>query len=183
MLAIAGGINFGWALQLSLLTPYVQLLCTPHFWASFIWLCGPVSGLMVQPIVGFYSDRCTSRYGRRRPFIAAGALAVIVAVFLIGYSPDLGHMMDDSLEKKTRPRSIGVFVFGFWILDVANNMLQGPCRALLTDLAAGDSRKTRTAFSRSSWPSGTSSATPPEPTASFTRASPSLKPKPATNIA
>ncbi|KAI9073603.1 hypothetical protein K1719_044450 [Acacia pycnantha] len=51
------GINFGWALQLSWLTPYVQLLGTPHFWASFIWLCGPVSGLMVKPIVGFYSDR------------------------------------------------------------------------------------------------------------------------------
>ncbi|XP_054825415.1 sucrose transport protein-like [Prosopis cineraria] len=143
--SIAAGINFGWALQLSLLTPYVQLLGTPHFWASFIWLCGPVSGLLVQPIVGYHSDRCTSRFGRRRPFIAAGALAVAVAVFLIGYSADLGHMIGDSLEKKTRPRSIAVFVFGFWILDVANNMLQGPCRALLADLTAGDHRKTRTA--------------------------------------
>ncbi|KAI9080504.1 hypothetical protein K1719_037470 [Acacia pycnantha] len=78
--AIAARINFRWALQLSLLTPYVQLLGAPHFWASFIWLCGPVSGLMVQPIVGFYSDRCTSRFSRRRPFIAAGALAVAVAI-------------------------------------------------------------------------------------------------------
>lgn len=50
--AIAAGIQFGWALQLSLLTPYVQLLGIPHQWAPYIWLCGPVSGLLVQPIVG-----------------------------------------------------------------------------------------------------------------------------------
>ncbi|KAK7343807.1 hypothetical protein VNO77_12846 [Canavalia gladiata] len=143
--SIAAGVQFGWALQLSLLTPYVQLLGIPHTWAAFIWLCGPISGMLVQPIVGYHSDRCTSRFGRRRPFIAAGALAVAIAVFLIGYAADLGHMFGDSLAKKTRPRAIAIFVVGFWILDVANNMLQGPCRALLADLAAGDQRKTRTA--------------------------------------
>ncbi|KAF7812043.1 sucrose transport protein-like [Senna tora] len=143
--SIAAGIQFGWALQLSLLTPYVQLLGIPHTWAAFIWLCGPVSGMIVQPIVGYHSDRCTSRFGRRRPFIAAGAVAVAVAVVLIGYAADMGHMFGDSTAKKTRPRAIAIFVVGFWILDVANNMLQGPCRALLADLAAGDHRKTRTA--------------------------------------
>ncbi|KAI9073588.1 hypothetical protein K1719_044435 [Acacia pycnantha] len=143
--SIAAGVQFGWALQLSLLTPYVQLLGIPHTWAAFIWLCGPVSGMVVQPIVGYHSDRCTSRYGRRRPFIAGGACAVAVAVFLIGYAADLGHMSGDSLEAKMRPRAIAIFVAGFWILDVANNMLQGPCRALLADLADGDQRKTRTA--------------------------------------
>ncbi|QHN79061.1 Sucrose transport protein [Arachis hypogaea] len=143
--SIAAGVQFGWALQLSLLTPYVQLLGIPHTWAAYIWLCGPISGMLVQPIVGYHSDRCTSRFGRRRPFIAAGALAVAIAVFLIGYAADMGHMFGDSLEKKARPRAIAIFVVGFWILDVANNMLQGPCRALLADLAAGDQRKTRTA--------------------------------------
>ncbi|BAT94392.1 sucrose transport protein-like [Vigna umbellata] len=143
--SIAAGVQFGWALQLSLLTPYVQLLGIPHTWASFIWLCGPISGMLVQPIVGYHSDRCTSRFGRRRPFIAAGALAVAIAVFLIGYAADLGHIFGDSLAKKTRPRAIAIFVVGFWILDVANNMLQGPCRALLADLSAGDHRKTRNA--------------------------------------
>ncbi|RDX83797.1 Sucrose transport protein SUC2, partial [Mucuna pruriens] len=143
--SIAAGVQFGWALQLSLLTPYVQLLGIPHTWAAFIWLCGPISGMLVQPIVGYHSDRCTSRFGRRRPFIAAGALAVAIAVFLIGYAADMGHMFGDSLEKKTRPRAIAIFVVGFWILDVANNMLQGPCRALLADLSAGDQRKTRNA--------------------------------------
>ncbi|CAM8983159.1 unnamed protein product [Rhodiola kirilowii] len=145
--SIAAGVQFGWALQLSLLTPYVQLLGVPHQWASFIWLCGPISGLVVQPIVGYHSDRCTSRFGRRRPFIASGAALVGVAVFLIGYAADIGHRAGDLLEKKTKPRAVAVFVVGFWILDVANNMLQGPCRALLADLSGDDPKKTRTANS------------------------------------
>ncbi|KAL6213822.1 hypothetical protein ACLB2K_013261 [Fragaria x ananassa] len=143
--SIAAGIQFGWALQLSLLTPYVQLLGIPHTWAAFIWLCGPISGMLVQPIVGYHSDRCASRFGRRRPFIVAGSSLVAIAVFLIGYAADLGHLFGDSLDKPTKPRAIAVFVVGFWILDVANNMLQGPCRALLADISGSDTRKMRTA--------------------------------------
>ncbi|KAK7364625.1 hypothetical protein VNO80_13364 [Phaseolus coccineus] len=143
--SIAAGIQFGWALQLSLLTPYVQTLGVPHAWASFIWLCGPISGLLVQPIVGYSSDRCQSPFGRRRPFILTGALAVAVAIILIGYAADIGQLAGDDITQKTRPRAVAVFVVGFWILDVANNMLQGPCRAFLGDLAAGDQKKTRTA--------------------------------------
>ncbi|XP_009375259.2 sucrose transport protein-like [Pyrus x bretschneideri] len=142
--SIAAGVQFGWALQLSLLTPYVQLLGVPHTWAAFIWLCGPISGLLVQPIVGYHSDRCTSRFGRRRPFIAAGSALVAVAVFLIGYAADLGHLTGDSLEKATKPRAVSVFVVGFWILDVANNTLQGPCRALLADISGSDPKRMRT---------------------------------------
>lgn len=142
--SIAAGIQFGWALQLSLLTPYVQLLGIPHTWAAFIWLCGPVSGMLVQPIVGFHSDRCTSRFGRRRPFIAAGAVLVAIAVFLIGYAADFGHLFGDRLDQQLKIRAIIIFVIGFWILDVANNMLQGPCRAFLADLSRGDQKKMRT---------------------------------------
>ncbi|GMP94219.1 hypothetical protein CsSME_00043752 [Camellia sinensis var. sinensis] len=70
MASISARMQFGWALQLSLLTPYVQLLGIPHTWTAFIWLCGPLSGMIVQPLVDYYSDRCSSRFGRHRPFIA-----------------------------------------------------------------------------------------------------------------
>lgn len=136
--AIAAGVQFGWALQLSLLTPYVQLLGIPHTWSAYIWLCGPVSGMLVQPIVGYYSDRCTAAFGRRRPFILGGACCVAMAVVLIGFAADIGYAAGDDLASKLKPRAITVFVVGFWVLDVANNMLQGPCRAFLADLCAGD---------------------------------------------
>ncbi|KAK9167701.1 hypothetical protein Scep_002892 [Stephania cephalantha] len=152
--SIAAGVQFGWALQLSLLTPYVQLLGIPHKWAAFIWLCGPISGMIVQPIVGYQSDRCRSRFGRRRPFIAGGAAFVVLAVLLIGFAADLGHLFGDHIGAAPRSgpprpkiRAITIFVVGFWVLDVANNMLQGPCRAFLADLADGHARTTRTANS------------------------------------
>lgn len=143
--AIAAGVQFGWALQLSLLTPYVQTLGVPHVWAAFIWLCGPISGLLVQPIVGYRSDRCTNLFGRRRPFISAGACFVAIAVFLIGFAKDIGHLAGDSLEKHTKPRAVAIFVVGFWVLDVANNMLQGPCRAFLADLSGDNHKRMRVA--------------------------------------
>ncbi|XP_024032762.1 sucrose transport protein SUC4, partial [Morus notabilis] len=141
--SVAAGIQFGWALQLSLLTPYVQELGIPHAWASVIWLCGPLSGLLVQPLVGLMSDRSTSRFGRRRPFIVAGALSILVAVLIIGHSADIGWFFGD--RGQVRPRAVVAFVIGFWILDVANNMTQGPCRALLADLTGKDHRRTRVA--------------------------------------
>lgn len=139
--SIAAGIQFGWALQLSLLTPYVQMLGLTHAASSFIWLCGPISGLLVQPIAGYFSDRSTCKFGRRRPFIVAGTVLVSVAVVLIGFAADIGYATGDDITKSTKPRAVLVFVIGFWILDVANNMLQGPCRAFLADLSAGNPKK------------------------------------------
>ncbi|CAL5333562.1 unnamed protein product [Camellia sinensis] len=139
--SIAAGVQFGWALQLSLLTPYVQVLGVPHQWSSFIWLCGPLSGLIIQPIVGYYSDHCTSKYGRRRPYIVSGAVLVAFAVILIGFAADMGNILGDSLIERTKPRAVVIFVIGFWILDVANNTLQGPCRAFLADLSGNNHSK------------------------------------------
>ncbi|KAL9663628.1 hypothetical protein QQ045_019019 [Rhodiola kirilowii] len=141
--SIACGIQFGWALQLSLLTPYVQELGIPHAWASVIWLCGPLSGLFVQPLAGLMSDRCGSRFGRRRPFILGGAVTISVSVLIIGYAADIGGLLGDRGDKK--PRAIVTFIIGFWLLDMANNMTQGPCRALLADLTGNDHRRTRVA--------------------------------------
>ncbi|KAH9566818.1 hypothetical protein CY35_04G149100 [Sphagnum magellanicum] len=141
--SIAVGVQFGWALQLSLLIPYVQELGISHAWASLISVCGPVTGMLVQPTIGHYSDGCTSKYGRRRPFVVVAAISVVVGVLTISFSADLGFLLGDSLI--ARPRAIVVFVLGFWILDLANNALQSPCRALLADFTGKDQRRTQKA--------------------------------------
>ncbi|XP_074265080.1 sucrose transport protein SUC1-like [Silene latifolia] len=133
--SIAAGVQFGWALQLSLLTPYVQLLGVSHSMSSLIWLCGPISGILVQPTVGYTSDRSKSKFGRRKPFITIGTTLICLAVLLIGFAADLGYRFGDDLTKKTKPRAVAIFVVGFWILDVANNMVQDPSRAFLADLS------------------------------------------------
>ncbi|XP_054824556.1 sucrose transport protein SUC3 [Prosopis cineraria] len=148
---VAGGVQFGWALQLSLLTPYIQTLGIGHAFSSFIWLCGPITGLVVQPCVGIWSDKCTSKYGRRRPFILVGSLMISVAVLLIGFSADIGYVLGDTSEscrtfKGTRTRAALVFILGFWMLDLANNTVQGPARALLADLSGPDQRNVANAI-------------------------------------
>ncbi|KAL9272512.1 Sucrose transport protein SUC3-like protein [Drosera capensis] len=147
---VAAGVQFGWALQLSLLTPYVQTLGIEHAFSSFIWLCGPITGLVVQPFVGIWSDKCSSKYGRRRPFILAGSLMIAIAVIIIGFSADIGYLLGDTKEncstfKGTRARAAIVFVLGFWMLDLANNTVQGPARALLADVSGPDQRNTANA--------------------------------------
>nr|AWW87345.1 sucrose transporter [Quercus robur] len=147
---IAAGVQFGWALQLSLLTPYIQTLGIEHAFSSFIWLCGPITGLVVQPCVGIWSDKCTSKYGRRRPFIFVGSIMISVAVILIGFSADIGYILGDTKEhcsiyKGTRTRAAIVFIIGFWMLDLANNTVQGPARALLADLSGPDQRNSANA--------------------------------------
>ncbi|GMP79195.1 hypothetical protein CsSME_00034839 [Camellia sinensis var. sinensis] len=136
--SIAAGVQYGWALQLSLLTPYIQLLGVPHKWAAFVWLCGPISGLLIQPTVGYYSDRCTCRFGRRRPYIVAGAFMIFVAVILISFAADIGKVLGDSLDQGMKPMSVTIFVLGFWVLNIGNNTLQGPCRALLANISGRD---------------------------------------------
>lgn len=151
---VAAGVQFGWALQLSLLTPYIQTLGIEHAFSSFIWLCGPITGLVVQPCVGIWSDKCTSKYGRRRPFILIGSLMISVAVILIGFSADIGYIIGDAEEdcssnkgtRTTRTRAAIVFIVGFWLLDLANNTVQGPARALLADLSGPDQRNSANAI-------------------------------------
>ncbi|KAG6469550.1 hypothetical protein ZIOFF_070479 [Zingiber officinale] len=95
---VAGGVQYGWALQLSLLTPYVQTLGLSHALSSIVWLCGPITGFVVQPIIGLWSDRCQSRFGRRRPFIFVECILISIAVIVVGFSSDMGHALGDTKE-------------------------------------------------------------------------------------
>uniref|UniRef100_A0ACD5XHD1 Uncharacterized protein n=1 Tax=Avena sativa TaxID=4498 RepID=A0ACD5XHD1_AVESA len=142
---VSGGIQYGWALQLSLLSPYAQTLGIPHQYVSLTWICGPIAGFVVQPLVGYYSDRCTAKMGRRRPFILVGCLVICVSVLLIGFSADIGRRLGDTKEHcgtttvAAAPRwaAAAVYIVGFWFLDFANNTVQGPARAMMADLSAG----------------------------------------------
>ncbi|KAL5665707.1 hypothetical protein ACJX0J_025815, partial [Zea mays] len=113
-----------------------------HSYVSLTWICGPIAGFVVQPIVGYYSDRCTSKMGRRRPFILAGCIIICLSVLVIGFSADIGRRLGDTKEHcstftGSRWSAAAVYIVGFWFLDFANNTVQGPARAMMADLAAG----------------------------------------------
>jgi solute carrier family 45 protein 1/2/4 len=108
-----------------LTTPIFQELGISAAALSAIWVAGPVSGLIGQPLAGIFSDRSQLRLGRRRPFLVAGTFFIIVGLLLISNARLIGG----------ESGGIAVAVVGFWLLDFANNAVQGPCRALIVDLA------------------------------------------------
>eukprot|EP00761_Pharyngomonas_kirbyi_P013144 gb/GECH01013171.1/.p1 GENE.gb/GECH01013171.1/~~gb/GECH01013171.1/.p1 ORF type:complete len:548 (+),score=115.84 gb/GECH01013171.1/:1-1644(+) len=133
------GVQFGWALQIGNLTPFMQELGMPQSLTTLVWLCGPVSGLVVQPVVGVLSDKTTLRWGRRRPYILVGAILIAISLLLIPSSEDIGYLFVKKTSKN--PIAITLAVMGFWVLDLSNNTLQGPCRALIADMAAPDQQE------------------------------------------
>ncbi|KAG6497682.1 hypothetical protein ZIOFF_045586 [Zingiber officinale] len=120
---VAGGVQYGWALQLSLLTPYT--LGLSHALSSIIWLCGPIAGFVVQPIVGLWSDRCRSRFGKRRPFISAGCLLICTAVIVVGFSSDIGYALGDTKEHCQHGPNAANAIFCSWM--AAGNLLGYAC--------------------------------------------------------
>lgn len=126
------------ALQIAFTTPIFEELGVNPDSIAFVWLAGPISGLLVQPVVGSLSDRCTLAFGRRRPFIVVGCLLVVVGLIMLSNAELLGATLGPYMGLSTQQSttfSIVIAVIGFWILDFANNACQGPARALIMDKA------------------------------------------------
>jgi solute carrier family 45, member 1/2/4 len=125
-------------LQIAFTTPIFEELGVDADNIAFVWLAGPISGLLVQPVVGSLSDRCTLSFGRRRPFIVTGCVLVVVGLLLLSNAELLGTSLGPYLglsSLQSTNFSIIIAVIGFWILDFANNACQGPARALIMDKA------------------------------------------------
>ena len=111
------GIQFAWAIQMGQMGPLLEGLGSDPVLTGLIFAAGPVTGVLVQPIVGALSDQCSMRLGRRRPFLLLGALTTALALFLMPNSANL--LMAAVL---------------LWILDASINLTQGPYRALVPDV-------------------------------------------------
>jgi maltose/moltooligosaccharide transporter len=111
------GIQFGFALQGGFMSRIFQTLGAEKDAIPFLWIAAPLTGLLVQPIVGYLSDRTWHpRFGRRKPFFFFGAVLSTVALFFAPYSSAL-WMAAGSL----------------WILDASINISMEPFRALVAD--------------------------------------------------
>ena len=127
------GVEFVWAIQVTFTVPiFLQLGLSPFF-SSAVWLAGPISGLVVQPLVGAFSDQCTARMGRRRPYVLGGLIVSLVGLVAVSNAADLGHLVGPGAGP-----ALGILIaaIGTCFLVAAINAMQGPCRALATDLTA-----------------------------------------------
>jgi maltose/moltooligosaccharide transporter len=120
------GIQFGWGLQLANMSAiYAKLGASPDE-IPILWLAGPMTGLLVQPIVGAMSDRTWHpRLGRRRPYFLIGAILASTALFFMPDSPTLWI-------------AAGLL----WILDASINVSMEPFRAFVADKLPVEQRTT-----------------------------------------
>lgn len=111
------GIQFGFALQGGFMSRIFQTLGAGKDEIPLLWIAAPLTGLLVQPIIGYMSDRTWhSRFGRRRPYFLIGAILSSIALFFVPYSP-----------------ALWVAAGFLWILDASINVSMEPFRALVAD--------------------------------------------------
>ncbi|OHS96247.1 major facilitator superfamily transporter [Tritrichomonas foetus] len=115
----------------SLGTPIMRRIGIPTSMISVIWIIGPLSGFIVQPLIGYFSDQCHAKLGRRRPFLIAGATGIVIGFSL--------YYNIDNLAKLIAPNhiqtaSICIFICAMSITYININTLQGPARALIGDI-------------------------------------------------
>ena len=77
------GLQFAWQMRIILSGPVTENLGASPFIFGLIWLAGPFTGMVVQPIVGALSDKTTSPFGRRRPYLLGGALLSAIALWAL----------------------------------------------------------------------------------------------------
>ena len=110
------GIQYSFGLQQSNMSPIYRYLGANEQSLPLLWLAGPMTGLLVQPIIGAMSDRTLSPRGRRTPYFLVGAVLCSLALLAMPFSPALWA-------------AAGLL----WILDVGNNVTMEPYRAFVTD--------------------------------------------------
>ena len=110
------GIQFGWGLQIANMSPIYKYLHAEESSLPYLWLAGPITGLLIQPIIGSMSDRTWNRLGRRRPYFLVGAILASIALFFM-------------------PNSSAVWMAAgmLWILDASINITMEPFRAFVAD--------------------------------------------------
>jgi maltose/moltooligosaccharide transporter len=118
------GIQFGWGLQMANMSAIYQYLGAREDEIPILWLAAPLTGLIVQPIIGYFSDRTWNRLGRRRPYFLGGAVAASLALLAM-------------------PNSSALWMAAglLWILDASVNVSMEPFRAFVGDMLPHDQRK------------------------------------------
>jgi maltose/moltooligosaccharide transporter len=117
------GIQFGFALQNANVSRIFETLGASIESIPILWIAAPVTGLLVQPIIGYYSDRTWNRLGRRRPYFLGGALCASAALVFMPNSPYLW-----------------VAAGMLWIMDASINVSMEPFRAFVGDMLPPEQR-------------------------------------------
>lgn len=130
------GIQFAWSMQIALSSRVTEPLGADPFLFGLIWCAGPITGLLVQPIVGAFSDSIWTKFGRRRPFLMVGAIFGGLSLLAFPNSGKIAAFMA-TVFNQDLPVYTGLLIAALlvWVIDACVNVSQGPYRALVPDVA------------------------------------------------
>ncbi|KAK6327011.1 hypothetical protein J4Q44_G00026560 [Coregonus suidteri] len=131
--AVMFGREFCYAMETALVTPVLLQIGLPEQYYSLTWFLSPILGLILTPLIGSASDRCTLKWGRRRPFILALCVGVLLGVSLFLNGSLIGLALGD--VPNSQPVGIVLTVLGVVLLDFSADASEGPIRAYLLDVA------------------------------------------------
>lgn len=128
------GLQFAWQMRIILSGPVTESLGASPFIFGLIWLAGPFTGMIVQPIIGAMSDNMNTRFGKRRPFLLIGALLASLALWAFPNSAAIVSFFSSSINH-TFPVWAGLLFAAImiWAIDGSVNAAQGPYRAMIPD--------------------------------------------------
>ena len=131
-----GGLQIVWSVELSNGSPYLLSLGLSKSLMALVWIAGPLSGTLVQPYVGILSDNCRSTWGKRKPFMAAGAIATICSLVALAWVREivggvLGIFGADRESQGVKTTIIIVAVLFMYILDFAINTGTSPNKVVV----------------------------------------------------
>ncbi|TYZ65762.1 hypothetical protein PybrP1_007592 [[Pythium] brassicae (nom. inval.)] len=132
-------IQMTWSAQWAALGPYLGTMLPPYA-VQLAQIIGPATGILVAPTVGVFSDNCTSRWGRRRPFLFVASLLSVVCWALMGYTRQFGEALGDygsgqDGEPTRRPWTAAFTVFFYLWMDVSVNVVQTPMYLMIADFS------------------------------------------------
>ncbi|KOS45046.1 hypothetical protein ACN38_g4009 [Penicillium nordicum] len=126
------GLQFTWGTEMTYCTPYLLQLGLTKSKTSLVWIAGPLSGLIIQPLIGVIADRSRSKWGRRRPFMVFGSLVVAFCLLVLGWTKEIvGLFVKD--PEKAKNGTIALAVVSIYAVDFSINVVQACCRGLIVD--------------------------------------------------
>jgi len=132
------GVQIFWSVEMGYASPYLLSLGLSKSSMATVFLAGPLSGLLIQPMVGVLADNTTSRFGRRRPWMMAGTCISILAMLLLGYTRGFAAIFTGWNTPSNDWLTMVLAVLSIFLIDFSINAVMAVDRALLVDTLPPD---------------------------------------------
>ncbi|KAF8604703.1 hypothetical protein BDV93DRAFT_492021 [Ceratobasidium sp. AG-I] len=128
------GTQFVWSAEMAFVSPYLLEFGLTRAHMALVMLAAPVSGLLVQPVIGSLADNSTSKWGRRRPYMLSGSVLCALSLMMLSYARELSAWMSGKDEHDSVGLTQAIAVVAVYLIDFTLNATTAASRALAIDV-------------------------------------------------